>query len=409
MSNFNFSRVSEAAVDSFGRQRISPIQTVFESEQLYDKMPIFWDELLQDGGGTPTSVYQSGDAATKMTVNSIGDSVYRQTFMRFPYQAGKSTLILMTGVMGSVANTTRRIGQFDGSGSSGDNGFFFEDDGTNLKIVVEKDGTRAHEVNQSAWNIDGMGHGSNAKNPSGITLDITKTLIFVIDYEWLGVGRVRFGFGIAGGIHYVHECLNSNLRTTVYTSTPNLPIRYSIISSGGSGSLDHICASVSQEGGSDPVGPTRTVDRGINPLTNVDTANKYAVIGYRQVSGRPGAVLVPRAIDFLSRTNDSFHWELHLNPVLNTQTGIVSTQLTKSSIEKRVPPTNSTVQVSTDGVVLASGYVAQQVRTLRSDDLRTAIWPGLSLADVRDEIWLTVQPLSDNLIVMGAIGIREIG
>jgi hypothetical protein len=42
---------------------------------------------------------------------------------------------------------------------------------------------------------------------SGITLDVTKTQIFIVDLEWLGVGRVRLGFVIDGKIYYCHEIL----------------------------------------------------------------------------------------------------------------------------------------------------------------------------------------------------------
>ena len=40
---------------------------------------------------------------------------------------------------------------------------------------------------------------------TGLELDFTKAQLFVIDMEWLGVGRVRFGFYAYGRIYYCHQ------------------------------------------------------------------------------------------------------------------------------------------------------------------------------------------------------------
>ena len=45
----------------------------------------------------------------------------------------------------------------------------------------------------------------------------------MIDYEWLGVGRIRFGLAIGAGIIYVHEINYANSQSGVYMSSPNLP------------------------------------------------------------------------------------------------------------------------------------------------------------------------------------------
>lgn len=70
--------------DAFGRLRVSEPHTLFESKQLYDKAPMFWDEQLTGGA---TSVHYPVDAETLMSVGTTGDKAIRQTFARFNYHA----------------------------------------------------------------------------------------------------------------------------------------------------------------------------------------------------------------------------------------------------------------------------------------------------------------------------------
>ena len=152
-----------------------------------------------------------------------GSTSIRQTFEYYRYQPGRSQQVLMTGVMGAKkTNVRQRIGLFDAN-----NGLFFEQDGTNLKVVrrTKTSGVVVdNAVFQSAWNIDHL----DGAGKSGILLDMSKAQIFVIDFEWLGVGRVRFGFNINGITYYCHQIFNANNLTTVYMQTANLPLRYEL-------------------------------------------------------------------------------------------------------------------------------------------------------------------------------------
>ena len=88
----------------------------------------------------------------------------------------------------------------------------------------------SHPGAQAHFNLDTM----DGTGPSGVPLDLTKSQIFVIDYEWLGVGRVRFGFVFAGAIVYCHDAVFANTVGSVYMSTPNNPLRYQTEATGGS-------------------------------------------------------------------------------------------------------------------------------------------------------------------------------
>ena len=111
---------------------------------------------------------------------------------------------------------------------------------------------------------------------SGANAFLSITGFVIIDYEWLGVGRVRVGFIIDGLIKYCHYFNHSNddTFTSVYMSSPNLPLRYDIQSDGTNpGELDHICSTVISEGGIEQTGTLRSVDNGTTEVvaTNAKT------------------------------------------------------------------------------------------------------------------------------------------
>jgi len=122
----------------------------------------------------------------------------------------------------NTSGITTRIGYFDNS-----NGLFFQYDTSSSTIsVVLRNTTTDTPIPQSSWNIDKM----DGTGVSGITLNFTKAQLFVIDFEWLSVGRIRFGFYIFGRINYCHQITNLNELTNPYMLSPNLPSRYEISS-----------------------------------------------------------------------------------------------------------------------------------------------------------------------------------
>lgn len=78
------------SLDAFGRIRTSSPYTLFDSKQLFDNQPLFWDDSEVSGGST-TSSHSTATASTTIGVGATtaGKRV-RQTFMSFNYQPGKS-------------------------------------------------------------------------------------------------------------------------------------------------------------------------------------------------------------------------------------------------------------------------------------------------------------------------------
>jgi hypothetical protein len=268
-------RLSDGAnIDAFSRLRVSYPISIFTHQNSYGTDTDIY-ETVKSGAGT-AATYLPNEDSLNLTVGTVsGEYTIRQTFRYFPYTPGKSQLIVMTGVLGTgVTNITKRIGYFDNS-----NGLFFEQADSTLKVVRRTFTSGAvvdNAVNQSAWNIDKF----DGSGPSGLVIDVSKAQIFVIDFQWLGVGRVRFGFDIDGVIYYCHQLLNANSLTTVYMTTATLPLRYEIrnIGTSAGASLKQICSCVTSEGGTIPEGEQFSASSGI---TTVPVTTRRPVFAIR--------------------------------------------------------------------------------------------------------------------------------
>jgi hypothetical protein len=365
-------------------------QTLIDLKHLYDKQPLYWSETTTGAGAV---TFDSTNAWVNIAVTSGTDDCIRQTFMSFNYQPGKSQLIKLTGLCPQEADTTKRLGYFDAN-----DGIFFEVTGTQVSWGVRK-GTVDTKVVQKEWNLDPF----NGLGPSGITLDLTKVQVWVIDFEWLGTGRVRVGF-----VFYAHEFLHGNVSTATYMNSPNLPLRYEITSTGGAGSLKQICSTVISEGGLEERGSVYTVDTGRSATTGGPTVtlNTFTfVVGVRLQTTRPHAVIAPRFLDMLSVAKADIYWALVLNPTV-AGTALSWSNVTNSSVQMAIGVANNVVTV---GTTLTSGFSASsssQGAGVRVEP-DTFLRPGVSLAGVADVIALCVSTSASG-IVLGSIGIQEL-
>ena len=241
-----------AATDAFGRLRVGIPQTLFDSKMLYGKLPFVYDEQVNLGSST----FVPGDSLVVMSTSAASGFVIRQTMGRFNYQPGKSMFTNITFVAAPETNIIKRVGLFQGLSASPytpADGFYLEitSDGPSFNIVKTQGTVNTLTIPQSSWNVDRLdGTGS-----SGLTIDFTKGQIFAIDYEWLGLGRVRFGFFLQGKLYYAHYVTNFNSLSAPYITSPNQPIRYEIRQTGaGSGTMKQICATVVEEGAPEEIG-----------------------------------------------------------------------------------------------------------------------------------------------------------
>ena len=226
------------AVDAFGRSRVSELFTLGDYKHLYAIDPNFLDSI--SGAGSTVAFLQNQACARLQTgIGSTAFSVHQTKFYHH-YMPGKSQVIFSSINFGAATpNVVKRTGYFDDN-----DGIYFEQagDGTLSWVIRSFVSGAPIEVRktQSQWNLDTVSW-----------LNILNTQLVAIDFQWLGVGRVRVGFAHNGIVVYVHEFLHSNNLPTVYMSNPNLPIRCEIRNIGTTtgGSMDQICSTVFSEGG----------------------------------------------------------------------------------------------------------------------------------------------------------------
>lgn len=367
--------------DAFGRERTSEPWSLFDSKLLIDAAPSFWDDQQTSGSGT-ASTYDKPNAKVSLSVsNTTAGTRLRQTYRRFNYQPGKSQLVMLSGTFGAAATgITRRAGYY-----SEFNGIYLEQTSTGVRWVIRKNGAISESHEQVNWNVDNL----DGTGPSGFTLDLSKSQIIFIDFEWLGVGNVRLGFLIDG--HYVvaHNSKHANVTTTgVYMSAPNLPLRFELINSGTgpAATLDCICSSVMVEGGNEHAGMPRGVDRVTTPLVTGNDTNLYPVIGLRLSAAGTNISIQPTAVSAICTTTAFLRYAVVLNPTL-VGTPAAWNSIPASGAEYSNTTTNATTVTVGTGTIVASGYANSAAATL-SLDLPHYFSLGVGIFGWRDELWV---------------------
>ena len=385
----NIGFADSGAVTAFGRLRAAQPVSLFQSKLLADARPLDWDDAQTSGAGT-SSTYNTNQASVTLGVGvTTAGTRVRQSKVWFNYQPGRGQLVLMSAVIGAgLAGITRRVGLFETN-----NGLYFELAGTTLN-VVRRTFTSGVVVNnavpQASWNIDKM----NGSGPSGITLDTSKTNIYVIDFEWLGVGRVRMGVNVNGVTFYCHEFLNANNLTLVYMQIPNLPCRYEISNDGtaASASLVCICCNVSAEGGATEVGQTFSASR-TAVMTTLNSTVIFPLISIRRQANRSYVFVSPVNVDLVCSTAATvFNWYLILNPTV-AGVALAFTGISGSVIEADLVSTNATSV--TGGTIIQGGTAAAGTKsTVETTSQVSDFRLGVTLANVQDIIVLAVQRLT---------------
>lgn len=386
--------------DSFGRLRISQPVTLFDSKLLNEDRPLIWDEALESGAGiTSTFDADSSSIILTSTLNTAG-LFTRQTFMSFNYQPGKSQLIDVTGNLGYSGGGTgvkRRLGYFNDN-----NGLFFEyDDG--VMHVVQRSSVSGSPVDtrvaQTDWNYDKL----DGAAPSRVTIDWTKSQIFLIDFEWLSVGRVRFGVVVDGKVYYVHIFNNANTKIGPYMRTPNLPIRYQMETTASSpaSEMSCICSSIISEGGNEDIGILHYFSTGGTHLDANSVGTIYALIGLRLKAIYEGTVVKFVAKSILPETNDNYEWIFLWNPVVAGT--FTYNDEPNSALQSAFGVLANTV---TGGTPFHGGFSTGELPSTLS--LLNSVHLGMAIDGTPDELVLCVRPLTSNLDVQGSITVREL-
>lgn len=402
------------SADSFGRLRVSNPFTLFDSSHHHFDNGS-WATFQESGG---SANFSSSEGSVLMTVGTSSTSkVLRETLKTFPYQPGKSLLILNSFVFNTPKeNLVQRVGPFGEK-----NGFFLEmgDDLSSLCFVkrsfvsgslIETRISRLGGVfgpSDTGWNVDPM----NGSGPSEVMLNPTKSQILFIDIEWLGVGQVRLGFIIDGKFILCHTFDHANYITSTYITSATLPVRYEIRNSGitaSSSTLKQICSTVLSEGGFELRGPQSSVGTPItSPVSLTLAGTLYPVVAVRLKSSCLDSVVSVDAISLLgSGNNETYAWALVKNPELSGGSWVSAGD--NSPVEYNITATGLS-----GGAKFAAGYFSASNQgsptiDISGNDFVTYQLERNSFTSTTYPVCLAVSGAGASQVVFGSIDWKEV-
>jgi hypothetical protein len=244
-------------LDSFERVRVSDARIAFEQTfgtVLTSTLTQLWESTATASGTQALTTNLYGLELNTLTTATSG--YWIQSYNHIRYAPGISTLFRVTFNFNElITNVRQRVGMFTDQWiypSTVGDGFYIEADGASVSLVrryMTAGVAGAEErILQNDWNKDKM----DGTGASGITLDWAKAQHLVVEYQWLGVGTIRYGFETGdNGMVWAHEISSVNGLSTSWSRTGTLPVRAEIVSNGvlaQPGKLTLINCVVIQEG-----------------------------------------------------------------------------------------------------------------------------------------------------------------
>jgi hypothetical protein len=329
--------------DAFGRLRISNPFTLFDSKNVEIKDSKFTEYLVNSSMVN----YDSNNSLLNLYATANG-RVIRESKNVFAYQPGKSLLVLNTFIMSSGSSgLIQRVGYFDDN-----DGIYLEYNNTTLTLnIISTSNTKETKTYNVDWDYSIPG------------LDVTKSQIFWMDIEWLGVGSVRTGFVIDGQFVLCHTFHHANILENTYMKTAQLPVRYDISNNSIAPKiLKQSCSSVISEGGYEGssiirhIGtPENTGSNGVSIVASNNT-NYSVLVAIRLKSTRLKSIVIPAQIAILPQA--SCVYKVLLNPTLS---GSVSwSSYDDNSAIEYTRSTGAVSITASGGTIVNSGYVASK-------------------------------------------------
>lgn len=348
----------------FGWLRTAPPQYVFDSQLTYDLQPLLFEQVTSGAGASIAHSATNRNAVLTFSGTTTGGKCYMQQYEHNRYQPGRGQAAFITGnFIEHKANVLKWLKY--GVGENG-NGVALESNGSaGFRVALYSDTAEGDQfVAQADWNVDKL----NGTGTSGLTLQVTKGVIFFLDLQSLYYGRVRACVDIAGEAVCIHEFLNANLLAKPYIQTANLPISAGMTCTGTvSTTMEFTCCSVLSEGGQEDIGGfyfsqdvsvtaasgARTHALSLQPKTtfnSITNRTKFVFEGLEILGG-----------------NQPVLWELCIGDVITGTTGFNDVNATYSATQYNTLGTTS----GAPAIVIDSGYVSSSAASKGVADQRT--------------------------------------
>jgi len=385
-------------VDASFRTRVSQLTTLMDLKTLnVDR------SLLVETVGTGTNTFAVNQ--NTMSVTS-GQYMIRQSKRFAHYFSGKSQFIELTNRdFHAEANVVKRFGYFSSNAvapyDSDKDGFWLENDGTTIRLIVSRLGTEIYNIPITSWS----GYANLAEYQTIANWD--RFTVVAIDFLWLGGAVLRLWIKNSKGFTLAHviEYAGSSIADSVFISSPNQPVRHEIRSTTGTGSFVDVCSQISTEGTISQSGLARGVNTGATGITVATIGTTYPIKAIRkQSSQRDIAVEISGTQILVTSNSDYLLWTLQLNPVFSAP--LTYTAVSKSAIEQATG--NGTITVTTPGDIIESGYISTNTVADNNifDDNFLSYFGG-TIGNVMDVMCLCVTPITASITLYGKIDYKE--
>lgn len=339
--------------DAFQRLRVSDTDQRFDGEFKYDKAPLLFDDISVTGTTTFNANTRDVTLATASTSAAVSAGL-RQHFAN-PYTPGNSQFIAITGVLNG-ANLAGRAEVFLRTSVTGS--------------VVEE------VIPQSSW----------LTNTTGLNWQYSQ--IFLLDFQSLKVGRIRFGLDMGGIAYKVAEITNDNEKASGFWQIADQPVywrqyntasytyteigygdeanaigfRFRTDTPNATQTMKAICATVKSEGGGDLHEIAGTKFAASNGVTARTVSTTYVPVLSIQLKATLNTYPVKGMVfpDSFSISNDNaIYYELRVNPTL---TGAAFASVSADSITNY----DVTATAVTGGRVIFADYSAPAAAGVKS-------------------------------------------
>lgn len=379
---------------SFGRLKASLPTVIFQFNFTENARTDLFDTSTT---GSATITYDANEATRNLnTTTASGDEAILQTFRRIKYTPGQQNAVIFVNNFDPKENVTQQASYCDGS-----DGFHIRMTGTVFSVGLTSSisgtpvETNITQANLNGDKLDGTG-------PSGITADFSKTIIFFVQFQWLGAGVVQFWASVEGIPVLLHTFHHSNiLDDTKYMRTATQPLRYRITNTGTVASPTTMrvsCASSISEGATTFHATKRFVYNADEvSLTSNGTIAPLIAIRLKSTSKVSNLNIIKASV--LALSIDAVAYEVVIGGTLTGGTW-------ESVDDTSTAEVNRTATSHTGGIVLDGAIVAEESFASIEDE-GNAIKVGKFIDGTSQIALLRARTLNNNADVTGAITFEE--
>jgi hypothetical protein len=384
LGNISMGGLAPFSLDAGGRTRVSQITTLLDGKILGED-----DNTLFENIGTGTATYANNKVTLSVTP---GQYMIRQSKRFCSYFSGKNQLVEETFYRFQLEpGLIKQVGYFSSNATAPYNssvdGFWLESDGDTSTYRLKT--SRAGTITLDEDITDVIA-----------SYDFTNFSVIAFDFLWLGGAILRLFLKTENGFELIHTFNYSETAQDTFILSPNQPVRYSIRSTTGTGSLVYVCCQVATEGSIDEGGRTLSLINQAAITTNV-VGTIYALKGIKkQASFRDTAIQILSISAGITATTDSGILLLLLNPTLSAPI----TYANKSKIQEGTA-TNQTVTANTGRLICAVPINSSGATDIIKENFLSFL--SGTIDNVMDEYVLAYLATSNNQSIHGVLTVKE--